>query len=55
MTDLTPIFLEPEWPVEPLHILDDTCWCRHSINAGQVEGDCCCEFCLDYSLEDDEL
>ena len=53
MPDLTPIFLEPEWPVEPLHILDDTCWC-HPVS-GWENDDCTCEYCLDYSLEDDEL
>ena len=51
MTDLTPIFLEPEWPVEPLHILDDTCWCHATCDDFD---DCTCEFCLDYSLEDEE-
>ena len=50
MTDLTPIFLEPEWPVEPLHILDDTCWCL----IGHDDCCCTCEYCLDYSLGDEE-
>jgi len=50
MPDLTPVFLEPEWPVEPLHILDDTCWCLSE--ACTFEPHCQCEFCLDYSLED---
>ena len=40
--------------VAPLHILDDTCWCRGMPDAGQYVGDCCCEYCLDYSLEDEE-
>jgi len=50
MPDLTPVFLEPEWPVEPLHILDDTCWCF----LGHDDCSCTCEYCLDYSLEDEE-
>jgi len=51
MADLTPVFLEPEWPVEPLHIVGidgETCWC----SAGHHELPCPCEFCLDYNLED---
>ena len=39
MPDLTPVFLEPEWPVEPLHILDDTCWCRPYTHTGKITGD----------------
>ena len=52
MPDLTPVFLEPEWPVEPLHILSGDCWCHPIVCT--VTDDCTCEYCLDYNLEDEE-
>jgi len=51
MADLTPVFLEPVFPVYPLHVLGETCWCHPACTGFD---DCCCEFCLDYNLEVDE-
>jgi hypothetical protein len=45
MPDLTPVFLEPLWPVEPLHILNADCWCNPTVCT--VDDTCTCEHCLE--------
>ena len=55
MADLTPVFLEPVFPVYPLHVLGETCWCHPVIHtADDNDIDCTCEYCLDCSPEDEE-